>query len=140
MPRPMRQKIVRTTQRKFTASVAAIIINQKHEILLLDHVLRPITSWGLPGGFLEFGEQPELAVQREIFEETGLELEEVELYSVRTINHHLEVLFLAKPKGVAWVKSREIHNLGWFTVESMPQQMSCIQKRVIKEVLTEMSV
>lgn len=140
MPHPMRQKIIRTTQKKFTASVAAIIINQKHEILLLDHVLRAVNNWGLPGGFLEFNEQPEFAVQREIFEETGLELEDVELYSVRTVNRHLEILFLAKPKGVARVKSHEIHSLGWFTVETMPQQMSCIQKRVIRAVLTEKGI
>src|ERR1043165_6051075 len=44
-------------------------------VLLLRHVLRKGSGWGIPGGFLRAGEQPEEAVCRELREETGLELE-----------------------------------------------------------------
>lgn len=137
-PGYLRLKAIRISQKKFTTSVAAIIINNKDEILLLDHVLRATSSWGIPGGFLEFVEQPESAIKREIREETGLELEDVKLYSVRTINRHLEILFLAKPKGKAEVKSREIKRLGWFTFDNMPENMSVVQKSLIKKVLADM--
>ncbi|MBI5073019.1 NUDIX hydrolase [Candidatus Woesearchaeota archaeon] len=34
-------------------------------------------AWDIPGGRLEFGEEPEAGLQREIQEETGLELDEI---------------------------------------------------------------
>ncbi len=54
----LRLKIVRATQQKFTVSVAAIIINENEEILLLNHVLRPHSVWGIPGGFVKSGDSP----------------------------------------------------------------------------------
>lgn len=137
-PQPVRRKAIRVSQNKFTTSVAAIIFNEKKEVLLLDHVLRATSNWGIPGGFLEHFEHPEEAIQREINEETGLELENVTLYSVRTINRHLEILFLAKPKGTAEVKSREINRLGWFTVDNLPENMSTIQQKTVKKVFAEL--
>lgn len=137
-PRSVRLKAIRVSQNKFTSSVAAIIVNEKKEILLLDHVLRATSSWGIPGGFLEHFEQPEEAIRREISEETGLALENLTLYSVRTINRHVEILFLAKPVGTAEVKSREINRLGWFTVNELPEDMSKVQKAIVNQVLAEL--
>ena len=54
-----RSWLVRKTQSSFTVSAAAIIFNEKKEVLLLNHVLRPNSGWGIPGGFIEKGEQAE---------------------------------------------------------------------------------
>jgi ADP-ribose pyrophosphatase YjhB (NUDIX family) len=130
-----RLKIVRVTQTKFTASAAVIIENEKGEILLLDHVLRPDSGWGIPGGFLGFGEQPAEAVRRELIEEIGLELKMVEMVRVRVVNRHIEILFRAKANGVASVKSREINAFGWFKVDEMPEKMNQTQKSIIENLL-----
>ena len=135
MPYFMRLLIIRATQEKFTVSVAAIITNELNEILLLNHVLRPFSSWGIPGGFVEAGEQPSSAIRREIREETGLELKNPEMIRVRTIKRHVEILFRAKTTGKGEVKSREINALGWFEIGRMPEQMSRVQKSLIEEVL-----
>jgi ADP-ribose pyrophosphatase YjhB (NUDIX family) len=131
----LRVRIIRATQPKFTVSVAAIIVNEKNEVLLLDHVLRPFFNWGIPGGFINAGEQPETAISREIREETGLELESVKMIRIRTTNRHVEILFRAGAVGAAAVKSREINRLGWFRVGEMPEQMSRTQKHLIEQVL-----
>ena len=130
-----RLKIVRVTQTKFTASVAAVIENENGEILLLDHVLRPDSGWGVPGGFLGFGEQPAEAIRRELREETGLELEMLEMVRVRTVNRHIEILFRAKANGVASIKSREINAFGWFKIDKMPEKMNQTQKSIIENLL-----
>jgi 8-oxo-dGTP diphosphatase len=41
-------------------------------------------KWDLPGGFLEEGEHPLVAVVRELREETGLEIEPLELVAIET--------------------------------------------------------
>ena len=84
-PRFIRLKIVRATQNTFTASAGALVTNSRKEILLLDHVLRPKSGWGIPGGFMNHGEQPEQTISREIMEEVGLELNNIKMLRVRTI-------------------------------------------------------
>ena len=131
----LRLKMVRATQPKFTVSVAAIIINENNEVLLLDHVFRSALSWGIPGGFVNRGEQPEDALKRELREETGLELHDIKLFRVRTINRHIEILFRAQATGKAEVKSREIKALAWFKIDKIPEQMNEEQKSVVKNIL-----
>jgi len=130
-----RLKIIRVTQTKFTASVAVIIENENGAILLLDHVLRPDSGWGIPGGFLGYGEQPAEAIRRELIEETGLELKIVEMVRVRTVNRHIEILFRAKANGFASIKSHEINAFGWFKVDEMPEKMNQRQKSIIENLL-----
>lgn len=138
-PGPVRLRMIRASQKKFTASVAAIVVNNDQKILLLDHVLRPFSSWGLPGGFVGVGEQPEEAINREIFEETGLELIDVKLLRVQTLGRHIEILFTAKSIGKAFVRSHEINDLGWFSIDELPGKMSEAQKALVKIEIAELS-
>jgi len=135
MPRALRLKAIRLTQKKFTVSVVAVVINDERKILLLDHLLRPGAGWALPGGFMEAGELPEAAIRREIREETTLELENVKLLSVRTINSHVEIVFSAEARGEAVPNSREINDAGWFSIDEMPAETSSIQRQIASEVL-----
>ncbi len=137
IPSRFRLKIIRATQKKFTASVGVIITDADEKILLLEHILRPASGWGIPGGFLNQGEQPEEAVRRELREETGIELENVKMLRVRTIKLHIEILFRATSTGKAEVKSREIKSLGWFEVDKMPEEMSSVQKSIVEKVLRD---
>lgn len=127
--------LVRATQRKFTVSAAAVVFNSDGEVLLLNHVLRPYSGWGLPGGFIDHGEQPHDAIRRELMEEVGLELAELELYRIRTIRRHVEILFTATSAGEAEVASREIIELGWFAPDNLPERLSGPQKALIQRVL-----
>ena len=131
----VRMRVIRATQPTFTVSVAAIITNRENKILLLDHVLRPFYSWGIPGGFVESNEQPETAIRREIREETGLELSDLRMLRVRTIRRHVEILFRAETDGAAEVKSREIADLGWFDLQCLPEKTSAAQRKLIENVL-----
>ena len=135
LPSRVRLKIIRATQKKFTASVAVIITNRDGKVLLLEHFLRPGSGWGIPGGFINFGEQPEEAVRRELREETGLELENLRMLRVRTLNRHIEMLFRAETGETGAVKSREIRSLDWFAPDDMPPEMSPVQRATVEKVL-----
>jgi 8-oxo-dGTP diphosphatase len=137
LPSGMRLGIIRSTQKKFTASVGIIITNADGKVLLLEHILRPGSGWGIPGGFINHGEQPETAARREIREETGIELENLRMLRVRTIDRHIEILFRAESNEEARVESREIKNLGWFAVGKMPEEMSRIQRSIVEKVLRD---
>jgi len=134
LPPAVRRLITRSTQTKFTASVAAIITNEHGELLLLDHVLRPGSGWGLPGGFMEPGEQPAAAIRREIREETGIELTNVTFYRIRTLKRHIEVLFRAETTGKGEIRSREIKQVKWFAPADIPREMNLDQQFLIQKI------
>jgi 8-oxo-dGTP diphosphatase len=137
MPQYVKYRAVRSMQRKFTVSAGAVVFNQRGEILLLDHLLRPGSGWGIPGGFINPSEQLEDAVRREVLEETGLEIKNVKLIWVRTIYRHIEAIFLAEGVGEAAVKSFEIKEVKWFSPDRMPPEMSKSQAEIIREVLSK---
>lgn len=136
-PNLIKVRLVRATQAKFTVSVGAIVTDSKGKILLLDHVLRPASGWGIPGGFIEANEQPQDAIQRELCEEIGLEIEDIRLFRIRTIRRHVEILFRAHAHSKGEVQSFEINKLGWFALDKMPPEMSEAQKKIIREAFAE---
>lgn len=123
MPKESRRWLTRRFQTSFTVSAAGIVTNDRGEVLLLDHVLRPYSGWGLPGGFMNAGEQPEAALRREIQEETGIQISDVRFVHIRTLHRHIEIIFTAKAIGEPAVKSREIIRLDWFEPDKMPDEM-----------------
>ena len=135
MPKGARRWLTRRAEASFTVSAAAIVTNDAGEVLLLNHLLRPNSGWGLPGGFVNAGEQAEDAVRRELREETGIELRDIELVRVRTFARHIEIIFRARGVGEASVQSREITELDWFTAENMPPEMALDQQFIIKKAL-----
>jgi 8-oxo-dGTP diphosphatase len=55
-----------------STAVGAIAENARGELLLIQRRTPPnVGAWGLPGGFLDWGENPEAALSREVLEETG---------------------------------------------------------------------
>ena len=133
-PRYLRAKVIRITQKTFTVSAAVIITNENEEVLLLDHVFRSASGWGIPGGFVNYGEQPEAAVKREIFEETGLELRDIKLLHIKTIYSHIQILYRAKSGGTPKI-NHETYQAGWFKIDGMPEKMSLAEKRNIAKFL-----
>ena len=135
LPRSVRRLSVRFSQTTFTVSVAAIVVNHKREVLLLNHVLRPKSGWGFPGGFLDANEAASDAIKREVKEETGIELDNLQLYRVLVRGTHLEIVFSARPIGEPQVLSSEIYELGWFGINEFPEGTTLAQKMLAGEVL-----
>ena len=101
LPRTVRLWTARFRKPRFTVTAAAVVMDEQGRVLLLDHVFRPGNGWGLPGGFIEEGEEPEDALRRELREEAGLELESAEIAFARTLKNpdHVEIIFRCRPAG-----------------------------------------
>lgn len=135
IPRGLRTWFTRRLHPTFTVSAAGIVTNEKGQVLLLDHILRPDSGWGVPGGFMEKREQPEAALRRELMEETGLELTDIRLERCRNMRGHIEIIMIARGVGKPEVKSREITSARWFDLDDLPAEMSRDQHLLIGEAL-----
>lgn len=137
LPALIRRRLVHSGQRRFTVTAGAMIFDDQDRILLLDHVFRPDSGWGIPGGFLNKGEQPEAALRRELREEIGIEVENVELLFARTLRQprQIEIYFRAEARGKPEPCSFEIKQAGWFAIDALPPALSTDQRRLIQRAL-----
>ena len=129
------------TQPRFAVTAGAVVCDERGRVVLLRHVLRKGSGWGVPGGFLKSGEQPEDGIRRELREETGLELDSVELAFVRTLKgvRQVEVIFRGSMKSDALSrveKGFEIDRAEWFAPDSLPDSVSRDQRRLISRALS----
>ncbi|HEU5238423.1 MAG TPA: NUDIX domain-containing protein [Pyrinomonadaceae bacterium] len=137
-PPQVRYRLTRIGQRRFTVTTAVAIFNDEGQLLLLEHVFRPDSGWGLPGGFLNSSEQPEEGLRREIREEIGVELTDVRLLFTRSLGRlrQVEIYFRAKALGVPQPCSFEIKRAEWFTLSGLPRALSKDQVRLIQRVVS----
>ena len=118
----MRRWTMRLAHTRFTVTAGAVIFNDKREVLLLKHRFRAGSGWGMPGGFMEQGEQAIEALRRELREEIGLEVDDVELFAVRSFNKpkQVEVLFRARANAQVRSLTMEVERAEWFALDSLP--------------------
>ena len=72
--------------RHYVGAVGVVFDDVGH-ILLVEHVFRPYYPWGLPGGWVERGENPADTVRRELKEELGMTVEVKQLLFCRPQGH-----------------------------------------------------
>jgi mutator protein MutT len=125
---------MRATHARFTVTAGAIVFNDSGQVLLLKHRFRAGSGWGLPGGFLEAGEQPLDALRRELREEIGMEIKDVEVFAARSFRkpRQVEVLFRCRANGSPHPQDMEIESAEWFSVKSLPEGLPKDQKLFIE--------
>jgi ADP-ribose pyrophosphatase YjhB (NUDIX family) len=138
-PRSLRRWTVRLSHPRFAVTAGAVITNARGCVLLLKHRFRPGTGWGMPGGFIETGEQPEAALRRELREEVGLEIEELKLFTTRAFHKpkQVEIVFTARAIGDPDQLSFEIQKAAWFFPDQLPNELPNDQAQLIKRALND---
>ncbi len=125
---------MRLTHTRFTVTAGAVIFNDQKQVLLLKHRFRAGSGWGLPGGFLERGEQPIEALRRELREEIGLEVEDVEVFAARSFKKpkQVEVLFRARANANVKPLTMEVERAEWFSLDSLPEGLPRDQRGYVE--------
>ena len=125
---------MRVTHTRFTVTAGALIFNDAGQVLLLKHRFRAGSGWGLPGGFLEKGEQPLEALKRELREEIGLDVESVEIFAARSFKKpkQVEVLFRCRANVQPKPQTMEVERAGWFSIDALPEGLPRDQRRLIE--------
>ncbi len=105
----------------FQVFAAAVIFDGNKNILLVKTTYQRIHPWGLPGGGLEYGEHPEEAVVREVWEETGLRVSIERLLLVNSwLPDRVGLYYLCRIIGGTFHPSDEVSESDYFSIDSLP--------------------
>ena len=131
------------------ATVGALIVNEKGEILLVRSY-----KWGnkytVPGGHIELGERSEAAIKREVKEEVGLDVEPVKLLLVQEAifpadyvkhEHYIFMDYLCRSKSSA-VKADGEEIQGYLWVEpddALELELESFTRNLVTEYLKDMA-
>lgn len=121
LPQNLQLFIMGLFQNQFLVGVTGVIFNDKHEVLLFKHTYRQ-HAWSLPGGYLQAGEHPAEALEREIKEESGLVVSADDMLKTRTDRDgsRLDMCFVGVFIGGEFKPSNEVSEYGFFSKDSMP--------------------
>jgi 8-oxo-dGTP diphosphatase len=109
-------------QPKYSVGVIGVVLNDEGKILLVEHVFHPRLPWGLPGGWINFNEDPAEAVERELSEELSLKVDAHRLLLMeRTQFNHLDIAYLCQAKSEIGILSYELLAYQWFAPDELPQ-------------------
>lgn len=128
---------VHMAEAHFAVSVGAVVFNEMEQVLLLKHVFRDGSGWGVPGGYLNHNEQPEEGLRRELREEVNLEVTDAQLRLARTHRRqrHIEMLYVCRADGEAQPRGLEIIEAGWFAPDELPAELNRDQRWLISHAL-----
>ncbi|WP_108669061.1 NUDIX hydrolase [Peribacillus acanthi] len=126
-----------------------ILLNKNHEILL--QLRKDNNCWGLAGGSLEMGETLEQVAKRELWEETGLVANKLQLFNVFSgekfyykYPHGDEVYNVVTAyicndyDGDLVVDESEVQALSFFDLNSLPTNISPPDLPILQEYINKL--
>jgi 8-oxo-dGTP pyrophosphatase MutT (NUDIX family) len=125
------------------------IINSIGQVLMQQRKF-PYGIWGLPGGLMELGESTEETARREVFEETGLIIEELSLFGIYSGENYLciaengdefyvvtTVYVTSSYSGNLLINDDETLSFKWFNTDNLPKDIPKTHKEIILDFINK---
>ncbi|MBY0123797.1 NUDIX hydrolase [Bacillus sp. S/N-304-OC-R1] len=122
-----------------------IILNEQNEVLLQK---RHDGYWGLPGGLMDIGESFEEVAKREVFEETGLVVENLKLLNVFSGSEYYlkvpngdelysgtAVYFTRDVSGEMVIDYSDSEKMQYFSMNNLPNELTDKYRGFIKQYI-----
>lgn len=126
---------------------AVLLLNDHEELLML--LRKDNEYWGIPGGAMEPGEQLEETAAREVFEETGMRINDLSLFDVFSgaelyyeypngdLVYNVSVVFIANhPNEEITVNPNEHSEWKFFPLKNLPGNISPPIKLILTKFKT----
>ena len=107
------------------------VVVHRNRVLLIRRGHEPLKGeWSIPGGLVELGEELADGVRRELKEETGLEVEPLEVLTVfdritrdgdRVRYHYVIVDYVCRRRGGRLQPDSDVDDARWVRREDLPQ-------------------
>lgn len=123
--------------------VAAIVI-RGGKVLLTRRGIQPYQGdWDLPGGFLEYGENPKVGLKRELREELGLACKREEFFEAfvdrygKSGEFTLSLYYVVTPTGRIKKASDDVSEYAFFALDDLPRNIAFPSvRRILKKLKT----
>jgi len=120
----------------------AVIINDKNEVFLMKRAIDPFEgAWVLPGGHVEYKEEVEDALKREIKEEIGANLKIEDLFGVYSApnrdprDHIVTIVYTGKIDNNEEIKlGEEASTYKYFSLSELPENIGFDHKKIIEDL------
>jgi ADP-ribose pyrophosphatase YjhB (NUDIX family) len=125
--------------------VGVVLLDDHGRVLLLKHVFHPTMPWGLPGGWLDRGEDPLAGAKRELREETGVTTAVFgPLIHLRRDNppDHIGMAYVAQvptTSPATMTLSNEITAADWFPADNIPRPFSTFGREAITAAMAHLA-
>jgi len=108
---------------------AGVVLDDSGRVLLIRRGIEPFRGcWALPAGYQEMDEHPADTARREIFEESGIVVEVVELFDLLfSLNDPRKpanlAVYLCRPIGGALEAGHDACEAAWFSLDDLPADL-----------------
>ncbi len=117
---------------------AAVLVVQDGRVLLVRRVNEPFRGmWTLPAGFVNGGEDPAEAAQRECLEETGLSVRVTRVYDIVSGREHprgadFVIVYQAEVQGGEMQAEDDADAVEWFDKDHLPRLAFLATQKVLQ--------
>jgi ADP-ribose pyrophosphatase YjhB (NUDIX family) len=121
--------------------VVSILIEKQNKILMIKRGKTPLKDyWVLPGGYIDYEEEPETAIIRETKEETGLSIMISNLIGVYPIDNdptgmHLDIIYSAKMPKQKISLNQESSSYKFFNLKNLPKLIAYQHRQAILDYI-----
>ena len=136
-PARVRERLVRWARPQYTVGVIGLVPDAGDRILVFRHRFRVPFAWGLPGGFIELGETPNEAFERELGEEAGIEVRSERGVYLMELNHSTRsVSYVVKAEAMheapLVLNDAEILDARWVDPATLPSGLHPTHARLLE--------